>query len=83
MEGASYCTERLTMGQVPVDILEDLEPMLQAIGLTNSEKGDVYFLIGELANIDEIQQARLVAALAETIACGIYAEHFADLFVEA
>lgn len=83
MEAAAYCTERLTMGQVAVDIMDGIDPMLEAIGLSNEEKGDVYYLIGELANIDEIQQARLVQAIAETIAAGIYQEHFSDLFAEA
>lgn len=83
MEAAAYCTERLTMGQVAVDIMDGIDPMLEAIGLSNEEKGDVYYLIGELANIDEIQQAQLVQALAETIAAGIYQEHFSDLFAEA
>lgn len=81
-EASAYCTEAVKKGKVPVDILEDIDPMLDAVGLTLEERGDIYFIIGEISSIDEIEQARLVSALSNTIAAGIYAGDFSDLFVE-
>ena len=77
---AIFASAGFPIGALDVDILEDLEPLLAELSLSQTETGDIRFIVSELSALQEVSQAQLIAALATTIACGIYAETFADLF---